>query len=853
MKSLQAFVVAVERWCSSLPGGNSRRWFKLGWISNHRPDHLSPLQEPSLKQSGLICPKPLKPAINTTPRTSSDRRYYPQLVCTLTVVVLTGVLGQRFYNQPGLQVGSIAPQTIYAPDTAAVEDRQTTADRRRDARNGTLPVLKLDIATTRAVFSDLNGLIAQINRLRQQAGLLPLLPTDILSTPIQAYLRSCEDGVWFKLRGLIIPLSGDTLPSPNVVRRAVLADPTLSPQLSKAINELWAYRQVSSAQDIRTLVTTLEQSRESYKQAQADLILLTSQRPGLTELAHLLNLSTQDWAQAQMAMHRVAEQMLTQGIPLGLPPELVRRAVAVQIKGSVPPTAEGTAISLLTAVLQPNLIQDSDRTRLQADRAAEAVKPVMVEVSEGDLIVAAGNTISQSQFVLLDHFNLSQRRFNYGGLVLFGSLIAGCLVLVLWIERRSHHHLDGRDYLLVTLMVVASGLLNMFGVVAYGLPAIGMLAGSFYGPALGSALVLMLALVLPIGSSVSGIAFAAGVIGAVVSSLLAERMRSREELAMLGGLVGLTQATVYLILSLTLNPISLWSAGLIILTSSGLQGVYGILSTILALGLSPYLERGFDLITPIRLAELSNPNRPMLKRLASEAPGTFQHTLFVASLAEAAARALGCNVELVRAGTLYHDIGKMHDPLAFIENQMGGPNKHDVIQNPWLSAAIIKKHVTEGLAMARKCHLPRAVQAFIPEHQGTMLISYFHHQAEELAKENGAITLHIEDFRYPGPTPQSPETGIVMLADSCEAALRSLRDATTEEALTMVNRILRARWRENQLGSSGLTREHLAVIAEIFVQVWQQYHHKRIAYPQSVFSSRVGWQGHPGSITAKQS
>lgn len=798
-------------------------------------------------------PKPFKPLFKITPRPSRHRPYYPGLGLALTVVTLTGVLGQRFYNQPGLQVGSVAPQTIYAPDTVAVEDRQTTADRQRDARNGTLPVLKQDVTTTRAVFSDLNSLVAEINRFRQAAGLLPILSTDSLSTPSQAYLRSCKDQDWLKFQTLIAPLQAPSLTRAGLGYRASLADPTLTPQSAQALRELWAYRQLSSGQSLKTVIANLEQSRQSYQQAQADLRLLSRQRQGLTDLTSLLNLSTQDWTQSQMAMHRVAERMLAQGLPLGLPPDLVHRAVEIQLKGSVPVAAEGTTISLLTATLQPNLIQDSDRTRAQADRAAEAVKPVMVEVSEGDVIVAAGHRISQSQFVLLDYFNLSQRRFNYSGLVLFGSLIAGCLGLFLWTERLSHHHLDRRDYLLVTLMVMAAGGLNMFGLVTYGLPAIGMLTGSFYGPALGSVLVLMLALVLPIGSSVSGVAFATAVIGALASSLLAERLRSREELAMVGGLVGLTQATLYLVLSLMINPVALGSAWLMILTSSGLQGIYGILSIVVALGLSPYLERGFDLITAIRLAELSNPNRPMLKRLATEAPGTFQHTLFVASLAEAAAGALGCNVELVRAGTLYHDIGKMHDPLGFIENQMGGPNKHDTLQNPWLSAAIIKKHVTEGLAMARKCHLPRAVQAFIPEHQGTMLISYFYHQAEELAQANTNLTLAIEDFRYPGPTPQSPETGIVMLADSCEAALRSLSDATTEEALTMVNRILRARWREHQLESSGLTREHLAVIADIFVQVWQQYHHKRIAYPQAVFSSRVGWQSQPGSISAKQS
>jgi putative nucleotidyltransferase with HDIG domain len=219
--------------------------------------------------------------------------------------------------------------------------------------------------------------------------------------------------------------------------------------------------------------------------------------------------------------------------------------------------------------------------------------------------------------------------------------------------------------------------------------------------------------------------------------------------------------------------------------------------------------------------------------LALEAPGTFQHTLFVASLAEAAARALGCNVELVRAGTLYHDIGKMHDPTCFIENQGNGPNRHEQIDNPWQSAEIIKKHVSEGLAMARRCRLPKAVQAFIPEHQGTMLIAYFFHQASLQAHGTpSALTVSETDFRYPGPRPQTKETAIVMLADSCEAALRSLKEATPEDALRMINRIIRARWQDQQLDEAGLSRNELTRIAEVFVQVWQQFHHRRIAYPQ---------------------
>ena len=261
-------------------------------------------------------------------------------------------------------------------------------------------------------------------------------------------------------------------------------------------------------------------------------------------------------------------------------------------------------------------------------------------------------------------------------------------------------------------------------------------------------------------------------------------------------------------------------------------GTVGLSYTILALGISPYLERFFDLITPIRLAELSNPNRPLLKRLATEAPGTFQHTMFVASLAEAAARRLHCNVELVRAGTLYHDIGKMHDPLGFIENQMGGPNKHDEIDNPWESADIIKKHVGQGIVMAKKCGLPQAICDFIPQHQGTLLISYFYFQAQKEAEDNPQVEVDESDFRYDGPIPQSRETGIVMLADGCEAALRSLKGATPEQAMTMVHKIFKARWRDHQLDDCGIKYEELPIIAEVFVNVWQQFNHQRIAYPK---------------------
>ncbi|TVP66048.1 MAG: HDIG domain-containing protein [Leptolyngbya sp. LCM1.Bin17] len=863
MKAIQDLVATVERWWSGNPPSINSKTHPLtgkSWAGKPVPG-LQPLSPSSIGPSstGLpgagaeISPKkaddtgmvatPVAPASRpATCRPTKRRRgvRHPKLALTITILGLTAVLGQRFYNQPSLQVGSVAPETVVAPADARVEDRETTEERRRDARTGALRVLRIDDATNEAVLRSLGNLTNQVGDILRQAEQVPFVSTAHLSTHVQYYLRQSDDASWLKLRSLVAPAADvDAGPRSAVELETLIRGQTLTPDQEKALQELWSYNQRASTQAFAELLDRVEQSRQSYQQAMANLTLLASQVDGLTASPQLFEVNTQEWANTQSGLHRAAERMLAQGIAPGLPADVLTEATEAQLRGSVPRSMEGVAKTLLLSVLEPNLVEDSDRTRIQADMAAEAVKPVYVEAQQGELIVAAGDTISHSDFVLLDSFNLSQRRFNYWGLAMFGGLVGVGVGAFLVIEQWVPQRLRQQDYVLIAAMVVSAGVMKMVSVVAYGLPAIGLLAGSFYGPVLGGTVVILLAVLLPVGATVSGIPFAAGVAGALVCSILAGRMRSREELGLLGGGIGLTQGGVYVLLTLVVSPVSLLSAWATILTGAALQGVYGVLSSIAALGISPYLEHLFDLVTPIRLAELSNPNRPMLKRLASEAPGTFQHTLFVASLAEAAARALGCNVELVRAGTLYHDIGKMHDPQGFIENQMGGPNKHDELNDPWVSATIIKKHVTEGLVMARRCRLPKALRAFIPEHQGTMLISYFHHQAEEMAKDDPALAVKESDFRYDGPIPQSPETGIVMLADSCEAALRSLTNATPDEALAMVNRIMRARWKDNQLVDSGLTREHMTVIAGIFVQVWQQYNHKRIAYPKAALTPRI--------------
>ena len=722
-------------------------------------------------------------------------------------IALTGALGQQFYNQPRLSVGKIAPETIEAPNDAKVEDKQATEEKRKAARNISTPMFTLDPTVSDQTRQAIQAQFAKGTTLRQQLGRFPYLEPTTLSEQTQQYLRKAEDWEW----KAIVTATQD--------RSDKLTDRLSDPLQRKAAIDLLRYRSQTSFDGLSGLTSRITAARQRYAATIAQI-----QSP---YDATLFEVSDGAWQKTQTELMQVVDRMLAQGISPGLTQNQLEAAIALNLQ-STPAETRAIATRMLLTSLKPNLIKDEEQTRLQAEKAAQGVEPVMIVVHRGERLVKSGQQISPHDFILLDYFQLSRRETSWTSLLLFGGMVGGGVLLFWKLEQRYHPKgLRNRDYWLVGLMAVSTPLMVIVGVPSTNSPAIGFLMGTFYGSLLAVTVVGLLTVMLPIGMGMGLMQWVPSAAGGLVVAALAGRVRSREELALLGLGVGVTQGLLYLLLG-ALLAVGWYS----LLGRAVLEALLGLAWSIVAIGVSPYLEHLFDVVTTLRLVELANPNRSLLKRLAAETPGTFQHTLFVANLAEAAARELKCNVELARAGTLYHDIGKMHDPLGFIENQMGGANKHETIDDPWQSAAIIRKHVTEGIVMARRARLPKAVQAFIPEHQGTMTIAYFHHQAQQRAQLDSSIEVNDADFRYEGPAPQSRETGIVMLADSCEAALRSLKDATPEEALNMINKILAARWKDGQLDESGLTRLEMSTIAKVFVQVWQQSNHQRIVYPK---------------------
>jgi membrane-associated HD superfamily phosphohydrolase len=595
------------------------------------------------------------------------------VILAIAIVSLTGVIGHKLYNQTQLEVGNPAPQTITAPYTANIENQKKTAAQRQAVSNSSLEMLMVDARINEQINENLQQLLDDGNEIRAVAGAFPFFDSVVLSISTQRYLRSCPDSEWQALL-LVVKNSKNQQKRQTAAssRSSSIAAPNQEPQprtlptpqktkpvdfyentdFNQAVAELESYRLTTSEKNLSLLIAQISQVRQRYTQATAKVLKLETVSPEVVyEESLLLDLLDAEWEKTQTGIHQITERILTQGIPQGLPKNILEDAVSLQLQSFVPEDAETLAKKLLLAVLKPNLQKDEEQTRQNAQKAAAGVPPVMEKVRYGEVIVKKGVQITAWNFEVLEHYHLIHREVKWQELVKLGGVIAIAISIFVWVERHIDYELRQRDRLLVLLLT-----LSVPGAIAIGLPytiwsALGLLLGSFYGHILGLTVALLLLPILAISLDISKAALLAGVGGGILGSYIAQRLRSREELALLGVAIALTQGSIYLVVKILIGQ-AFGSTWYIVLREAGLFALSGLGWSVVALGLSPYLEKVFDLVTPIRLAELANPNRPLLKRLATETPGTFQHTLLVATLAEAAAKQLGCNVELVRAGTL---------------------------------------------------------------------------------------------------------------------------------------------------------------------------------------------------------
>ena len=534
----------------------------------------------------------------------------------------------------------------------------------------------------------------------------------------------------------------------------------------------------------------------------------------------------------ETAVRQAQLRMLTQGVVASLADESLRSAANLHLDGQ-PNPARSLGSRLVAEALQgrTNLRTDALLTQRRIEQIVTQQGLPTLAVKRGDLITRQGEPITPQAFDVLDHFNLINRRpLLLPWLLHLVEALAASGVMLL-VMRRWRASLEPRQALLALamLLVVQSCKLwlgDKVSPLALLVPPTLLLAQGLGTPA-GLAWLAVASLLwpYPLGSNLEPRLVVAALVAAA-AAVLAGRQRNRAQLLQLAVLLPLGA----LLLQVPLLHLHRGApAGVTMAADGDLLGEAVLVGGLLMGGLllAPLVESFFGLLTRARLMELADLERPLLRRLSTEAPGTFEHTLMICGLAEEGARAIQADVDLIRTGSLYHDVGKLHGPSWFIENQEDGRNPHEQLNDPLASAAILQAHVDEGLKLARRHHLPRPLADFIPEHQGTLKMGYFLHQARERDPGIGEGR-----FRYLGPIPRSRETAILMLADGCEAALRSLPPDTCEaEACAMVRRIVEARQQDGQLAASGISRGELELVIRAFVRVWRRMRHRRIPYP----------------------
>ena len=316
---------------------------------------------------------------------------------------------------------------------------------------------------------------------------------------------------------------------------------------------------------------------------------------------------------------------------------------------------------------------------------------------------------------------------------------------------------------------------------------------------------------------------------ATMAAMLKE-IRNRRALIRASSVTAFVGATMFVLPNLTEIPTTVEAWWVIMINAaSGISAAY--LVGFMMLGALPSIERMFDLTTGLTLSELRDPRHPLLRQMQQRAPGTYNHSLQIANIAEAAAEAINGDGLLVYVGALYHDIGKINKPEYFIENQAGGPNKHDKL-SPAMSLLVITGHVKDGVELAREYGLPRVLIHFVESHHGTTLVEYFFHAARTKAEEEGTEdTIEEFDFRYPGPKPRTREAAILMLCDCIESATRAMGEPTPSRIETLVRTLSRKRLEDGQFDECPLSFKELRTVEDSIIKSLSAIYHGRIAYP----------------------
>ncbi len=608
-----------------------------------------------------------------------------------------------------------------------------------------------------------------------------------------------------------------------------------------------ARQQLNRMRDVMAFLSAVRADSYASPEQQQAWILAVPELQALppNSVNILLSLPDSHWNDVQVEARRLLDQVMRQTEIREGDLDRIRERVSIWVPLELPQDEAMLVADLVKRFLVPNVFYAEAETEARREQARESVNPVFRTLQSGQIVVREWSVITPLDLEALDYLGLTSRdRVDLDVGVVIISAAMFTLILGLYIYRTQPEVLDDLRleglllFLLVIFMLLARLVLPAGTLLPYLFPgaALAMIVATTVGrpTALGAAFFLGSVCAWIAGNALGTAAQV--ILSGVAAVLVLPRYEQTGIIFKAGLLAGMVKGVLLFTFSaadFTWDPISM-----LLKVSVCIGG--GIISGGLTLAGLFLLAQPFGLTTTFRLLELSSPNHPLLQRLLREAPGTFNHSMMVASMAEQAAERISADDLLTRVGCYYHDIGKLMRPYFFVENQGSLSNPHDRL-DPYTSADVLMGHVRDGVKLARQYRLPDKIRAFIAEHHGTMRVSFLYHKAVEAADGEAGL-VDESQFRYPGPRPRSRETLLLMLADSAEAATRARRPKTPEELAETVDLIFDQRIKDGQLDECPITMHELQTVKRAYIDLLRGAYHPRIKYPEPERKEEEGYE-----------
>lgn len=745
------------------------------------------------------------------------------LVVLLTWLGLVLTPGRRTYDPFfDIQLASVADRDVIAPFDFPVYKNEAELEReRREATAAVQPVLEFLPGVKETVLQDVFSFFDRLNELRTDS------------------LIAVELAGW---KGHLDKKDTD------------LGQFTVKPIV---LNSLYSIDSLLSLSD-EQIVYLFDPVRSNILRSRLKDFLVSRLREGVISTEAFERIESED-----VKLRREGEEKVIRKNELSSVARVLEQSRSVIVDPVYQEISKSLFIQALRRYIRPNIIGNWAETERLRQLAAESVKITRDErVLEGEKIIGWGERVTREKIERLDNLRaeLEKRQLLAGetsqvkrefGIVLIYLVLLIFMGLYLFFHRNDVY---GKFPKLLIIAISFAIVLGCSGIIIgsqelpnYLLPvAIGsMLIAYLLDDQVAVVGAFCLALILGVQANFSIYVVLLALAGGVAGAFSVRKISSRRAQYLPILYISASYLLVLFAIDFAYRGEEITS----VLHAAGLCGINATISTFITIALLPLFEYVFKITSNFTLLELSDLNRPLLKRLAMEAPGTYHHSIIIGSLAEAAAAGIGANPIYARVAGYYHDIGKLKQPQYFIENQTGKPNPHNKL-SPKMSSLIIANHVKEGVELARKAKLPECIIDVIRQHHGNQLISFFFSKEKNQKPDT---TLVEGDFCYPGPKPMTKEAAITMLADAVESASRTLTEPTVSRIKSMASGLIEARLRDGQLDQTDLTLRDLTRIGEEFLTILIGVHHHRIDYPHSTGNQQdaEGKNGSTGAASGK--